>query len=858
MSNYKNDEANTALKTVRTAPSWLFLMAWRDSRRNFSRLLLFVSSIILGIAALVAIYSLGDNLKKDIDAQAAGLIGADLEISSGKAVEPAMKQLIDSLGDRKSEERSFASMIYFPKNQGTRLVQVKALKGGFPYYGSLETTPATAGSSFRNIQSALVDKTLLLQFNAKVGDSVKIGKLSFVIAGALLKAPGQTGISASVAPTVYIPLTYLEATGLSQKGSRINYKYYYKYDKPTDVEQLVKTLEPRLDREGYNYNTIENQKENTGRSFSDLTKFLSLVGFIALLLGCIGVASAIHIYMKEKVGSIAILRCLGLKATQAFLIYLIQIFGIGLTGSIIGALLGTAIQQFLPVVLKDLIPVEITTSISWSAIGQGIVLGIFISVLFALLPLVSLRKISPLNTLRLSFNENTAKRDKAKWPIYGLILLFILFFTRQQLHDWKETIFFTLGILAAFGILTAIARLTMWFVRKFFPSSWSYLWRQGLANLYRPNNQTIILIVSIGLGTFFICTLFSIQSILLSRIKLASGGSQPNMVLFDIQTAQKDRVIAMAKDYHLPVLQQVPIVNMRLESINGKTAGTPGNKDSGARRGAFTREYRVTYRDGLTASEKLTQGIWHPTMDAETQTVYISVEDGWARRQKLKIGDTMVFNIQGAMLSTIIGSFREVDWSRVQTNFLVVFPKGVLEDAPQFNVLLTRVTSDEASARFQQAMVKSFPNVSSIDLGLVLKTLDDILGKIGFVIRFMAGFSIITGLIVLIASVLISKYQRIQESVLLRTLGASRRQILTITALEYFFLGALASSTGIILSLFASWALAQYTFKTVFSINPLPLIAVFALICLLTVAIGLVNIRGVLKRSPLEVLRRES
>jgi len=374
--------------------------------------------------------------------------------------------------------------------------------------------------------------------------------------------------------------------------------------------------------------------------------------------------------------------------------------------------------------------------------------------------------------------------------------------------------------------------------------------------LYRPNNQTIILIVSIGLGTFFICTLFSIQSILINRISLAAGNNQPNMILFDIQSGQKDQVMALAKQYQMPVLQQVPVVNMRLESINGNTGTTMNSRDSGLRRGAFTREYRVTYRSNLTASEKITQGQWHGTVKGSAP-IYISVEEGWARRQKIKIGDTMVFNVQGAMVSTIVGSFRDVDWGRVQTNFLVVFPTGVLEDAPQFNVLLTRSPSDEASAQFQQAMVKSFPNVSIIDLALVLKTLDTILSKIGFVIRFMAGFSIITGLVVLIASVMISKYQRIQESVLLRTLGASRKQILTITALEYFFLGALASLTGIVLSVFASWALATHTFKTVFTVNPLPLVVVFAFICLLTVVIGLINIRGVLRRSPLEVLRGE-
>jgi putative ABC transport system permease protein len=830
-------------------------MAWRDSRRNISRLLLFISSIVLGIAALVAIYSLGDNVRKDVDVQAASLIGADLEISSNKPVESSMQRLLDSLGDRRSEERYFASMILFTKNQGTRLVQVRALQGEFPYYGELETAPQQAGKSFRNRKAALVDKTLMLQYNAKPGDSIKVGEVTFEIAGTLLKAPGQTGLSSSVAPAVYIPLSYLEQTGLSQKGSRINYRFYYKYDKPVNIQQLVKRIEPRLLKEGLNYETVESQKEDTGRSFNDLSNFLSLVGFIALLLGCIGVASAIHIYIKEKIPTIAILRCLGAKSMQAFLIYLIQIVSIGFIGAVIGAVLGTVVQQFLPLVLKDLIAVEITTAISWKAIGEGIALGVFISLLFALLPLISLRKISPLNTLRISFNETSIIKDKAKWLVYALILLFIVCFTYLQLNSWVRSLFFTAGVIVAFLILVLIAMLMMWLVRKFFPSSWSYLWRQGLANLYRPNNQTIILIVSIGLGTAFICILFSVESILLNRITLSASGNQPNMVLFDIQSQQKQQVATLAMQHGLPVIQEVPIVNMRLDEINGKSAINLTGADSLNARGLFSREYRVTYRDSLTASEKITKGKWTGT--TANGTIYISLEQGWARRQKIAIGDTLIFNVQGSLVTTVVGSFREVDWNRIQTNFLVVFPKGVLEDAPQFHVLLTRVNDEQSSAHFQQAVVRQFANVSVIDLGLVLKTLDDILQRIGFVIKFMAGFSIVTGLVVLVASVLISKYQRIRESVLLRTLGASRKQILVITALEYLFLGALASATGILLSLAGSWALAKYLFKTSFTAEPLPLLIVFVSICLLTVIIGLMNSRAVLGKPPLEVLRKE-
>ncbi len=836
---------------------WLLLMAWRDSRRNKSRLFLFVSSIILGIAALVAIYALGDNLKNDIDKQAASLLGADLQVSSNKPFEPTIQGLLDSLGDERSEERGFASMIYFNKSGGTRLVQIKALKGGFPYYGALETQPATAQKAFKNQQGALVDKTLMLQFDAVVGDSIKVGNLSFAIVGTLLKAPGQTGLSSSVAPTVYIPLQFLEQTGLSQKGSRINYKYYYKYGNAQTLVKQTKNLEPRFEKEGISFETIETQKEQTGRSFGDLTNFLSLVGFIALLLGCVGVASSVNIYVREKINSIAILRCMGASGTQSFLIFIIQIVAIGFIGSVVGAALGTLLQQFLPLLLKDFIAIDISTNVSWIAIAQGIILGTIIAFLFSLLPLISLRKVSPLNTIRVSANNADLVKDKARWSVYIAIILFIIGFTYLQVQSWFTAFTFSAAILLAFLILLLIASLFMKLVRRFFPSSWSYLWRQGLANLYRPNNQTTILIVSIGLGTAFICTLFLVQTILIDGIKFSSGGMQPNMVLFDIQDEQKLGVTALTKQFNLPIIQEVPIVNMRLQKVSriNSNEKIKNELDSISNRRFMTREYRVTYRDSLSASEKVTQGKWYGKLN--DNVIYVSLEERWAKKQNISIGDSLTFNVQGSLVSTLVGSFREVDWNRIQTNFLVVFPTGVLEDAPKFHVLLTKVKSDQASAQFQQAMVKQFPNVSIIDLGLVLSTLEEILSKISFVIQFMAGLSIVTGLVVLIASVLISKYQRMQESVLLRTLGASRKQILWINALEYFFLGALASLTGIAISLAASWALAKYTFKAAFSVALLPLVIITLTICLLTVLIGLLNSRSVLNRPPLEVLRQE-
>lgn len=837
---------------------WLFKMAWRDSRRNCSRLLLFMSSIVLGIAALVAIFSLDDHVRNDINDQAKTLLGADLVIESNRAADSSVQQMLDTLGDQRSRECRFASMVYFPKNNGTRLVQVLALEGDYPYYGRFETVPAEAGVDFRRGQEALVDKTLMLQFDAKVGDSIRVGELSFIIAGVLTQAPGRAGISTTIAPPVYIPFQYLQQTGLLQKGSRFTYSFYFRYDAQKVMDRQLAATGTALESRGLDYETAESRKRETGRQFEDVAQFLTLIGFIALLLGCIGIASSANIYIREKIPAIAILRCMGAGVTQTFLIYLIQITVLGFIGALAGAVLGTAVQQVLPFVLKDILPVEISTGISWPSVAKGIGLGVAVSFLFGLLPLLSIRDISPLYTLRVSVEQTPPWRNPWQILLFTAILFFISLFTRMQVQSWAQAFVFTGAVLAAFLLLTAIAILLRGVVRRFFPHSLSYVWRQGFANLYRPNNQTVLLIVTIGLGTLFIGTLYFVQDMLMSRVSMSAGNNQPNMVLFDIQSGQKEAVSKLAKEYHLPVYQDVPIVTMRIEEINGKNAAEAKNDStSGIPARAFEGELRVTYRDSLTGTEKLTAGKLATKPYTPGDNIYVSLEERYARHLRVSIGDSILFNVQGALIPAIVGSFREVDWQRVQTNFRVIFPAGVLEDAPQFHVLVTRVPSNEASAAFQRAVVRRFPNVSIIDLGLILKVLDEVLEKIGFVIRFMAAFSIATGLIVLIASVYISKFQRMQETVLLRTLGASRKQLFTITALEYFFLGALAAGAGILLSLAGSAALATYSFDASFSPSFMPVFVLFLAVSLLTVAIGLFNSRGVVRTPPLEILRKE-
>jgi putative ABC transport system permease protein len=417
-----------------------------------------------------------------------------------------------------------------------------------------------------------------------------------------------------------------------------------------------------------------------------------------------------------------------------------------------------------------------------------------------------------------------------------------------------QTIAFTFAILIALLLLTLLAKLLLFVVRKFLPESLSYLWRQGFANLYRPNNQTLMLTVAIGLSTTFIGTLFFIQNILVQRVTLSSSANQPNMVMFDIQQSQKEELNKLTQAYNLPLMNQVPIITMRIEEINGKKLGADSSKRNESRG-----EIRATYQDTLTAAEKITEGVWtNKVASTENAPIYVSLEQTYAKRIKVKLKDKILYNVQGMLIPTVVGSIREVNWGSFQTNFRVVFPTGVLEAAPQFFVLMTKVPSKEISAKYQSDVVTKFPNVSMIDLELILKLLDELLSKISFVIKFMAGFSMATGWIVLLSSVLTSKNQRIKESILLRTLGASKKQILIINAVEYFFLGVFATAAGLILALTGSWLLAKFSFDASFSPPLLPIAVLFGTVVSLVVITGVSSTRGILNQPPLKILRNES
>lgn len=800
-------------------------------------------------------------MKNAVEEQARTLLGADLALRGNQSFGPEAEALIDALGGLQSRQISFTSMVYIPDSGGTRIASVRALEGSYPFYGSFLTEPETAGFSFRNRQQALVDAGLMSQFGLDVGDEIRVGVVPFQIAGRLRKIPGENAAMSMIGPRVYIPAEHLNPD-LVDRGSRVSYTVFFRFPENIDVDQLVADLRPRLQSLGLRSDTVLAQQQRLGRILDNLYRFLNLGGFVALLLGGLGVASAIHAYMKRKMNTVAVLKCLGASSAQTFTIYLIQASAMGLVGSVIGVLLGTGVMNALPVVLGDFLPVDIEMGLSPIPILQGLLIGLSMAVLFALLPLLSTRTVSPLITLRSSFEDATKlPREPIRWAVYAAIGGSILLFSVTQTQDWLIGLAFCLGIAVSFSMLLGIAHLIIKTVQRYHPASWSYVWRQGLANLYRPNNQTVTLMVSLGLGASLLTTLYLTQHSLMGLIDISDMDDSPNMVLFDIQPDQKAPMEELIASHGMSIIQQVPLVTMRLGDDSGERQSVEQSNQRSDRR-RRRREFRASYRSSLTPTEKIISGRWRGVRETAQDSIFVSLDTRLAASLNLAVGDPVVFDVQGFPMETTVGSIRATETRGIGGDFSgffsVLFPTGVLEPAPQFHVLLVRTPSAEQAAALQQAVVKQFANVSVIDLDLILATADAIFDKVALVVRFMALFSILTGILVLIGVITNSRYQRVQESILLKTLGAVKQQVLKIMLLEYFLLGFFAVITGMLISLGTSWALAFFLFDIAYDIPVLPMLGVFGVIVGVTVLVGMLCSLGIHRSPPLEVLRNET
>lgn len=858
----------------------LLSIAWRESRTARRRLLLYMSSISLGVSALVAIDSFTANVSQSVREQSRALLGGDVVIRSRAAYSQATKRWLDSLGRTGTgvaPVTTFASMGLVPRSGGTRLVQVRAVGERYPFYGEITTSPPTRWPQLHTGRYAVVDPAVLVSLDAQLGDTLMLGTARFVILAAIRQVPGDLGVSAAIGPRVYIPEKYLGETGLLIFGSRAEYETVLKMPAGMSPVRFDARFSERLaaDTPRVRLRTSAENELDLTQSIDQLGNFLGIVGLVALLLGGIGVASGVHAFVMRKIDTVAILRCLGATSGQVLLIYVLQAAAMGFIGALAGAALGVGIQFLLPWVLAEFLPVDVSVRLVPEAIGLGLGMGVWVALIFALRPLLSLRNVSPLQTLRRESDADVmrrARRDSAGIVVSFAIVASVLAISLSRAGDVRRAMFYAAAIGGAIVTLWTTAVLLSWAARRLSRPSWSFVVRQGIANLYRPGNQTRSVILALGFGVFLMSTLYQVQKNLLRQLDVKLEQSRANIVFFDVQGDQEPTIDSMIRAGGHTIVEKTPIVPMRMAAINGKpVAQIMAENDSAikaarARRAAgeqvppirgrsswaLRREFRSTYRDAVKSSEKIVEGNWFAADGAMNE---MSIEKEVVGDLRLKLGDTVTWNVQGVRVPAVITSVREVTWARFEPNFFVVFNPRALEAAPKQFAILANVPPGAAVAALQRDVVRRYPNVSSLDLTLIQNTVSDVLDKVTSAIRFMAIVCLGFGIPVLFSAVAATRRERLREGVLLKTLGATRQQVGRIMLVEYALLGALGSAAGVLLSVAGAWLLMKFVFESTFTPAIVPVLLVAAAMTGVAIVIGLATGREVFRSTPMAALR---
>ena len=898
---------------------WTWKMAWRDSRRGRRRLLLFSVSIMLGIAALVAIGSLKEDLMQAVEDQAKSLVGSDVFINGRKEFSPELETLLQASGAEVAYEVSNLASLNFPTGRvesGQLRVEARAVDPQFPFYGKPITDPPEAWDRCLAGEGFVCDPPLLEQAGVRVGDPVNLAGLKSRLLGVVLTAPARAswaGAMGVVNSEVFYARKLQAKTGLNQNLFTFH-RAHLKFPAGASPDDWAAQHRDTLKRAGFDMETTEKRRKNVGQVLEHLYSFLSLLGFIALVLGGLGVASAIHVHVQQRWTAVATLRCLGCSASRAFAVFVVQGICLGVCGAMGGLLLGLALQQGMPVLFKSYIPITIELHFQVKSIFIALGLGFLICVSFALLPLLRIRRISPLAAVRAAQSEEVRPRSRwfawawVGWLVVmgfwawqswrgdlawlkdvhvrniGFVVLFLLgagLVVRAVDPIWWLIIAVLGGTLTAlafslsppknpqvgygFAVLLGVALLVLALTAKGvilaarslrYPR-WPYALRQGMLNLHRPRNQTLLFLLSAGLGVCLILTMVLMQKSLLQYLESKALKGKPDLALLDVKSDQEKPVRDLIAKYSDATPEYARMVAMQLTKINGVSLVELQKKpETQLPHWIPSYSFSSTSRAGLQGTEKLVTGAMVAHHEGP-DPVPVSIEQGMLGTLRVKLGDTVTFEIEGQPMECRIASVRQVVWQELGLNFFFVFPTGPLEAFPHSGVMMARVGDAVRSAALQREIAREFSNVNMLDIGQIFETITDIIDKVAFVIRFMAMFTILTGVVILIAVVVSGKRDRIEESVLLRTLGASRTTIWKILVSEYALLGLLAALTGGLLAVGAAMWLARHVFQLEYDFWALPCWITVVSMTAFTTLVGLLLSRGITSASPLAILREQ-
>jgi putative ABC transport system permease protein len=844
-------------------------LALRELRHGLRRVGMYMGSITLGVAALVSIHSFRDDVVRAVQEEADVLMGANARLADDAPYPPGVLSVLDSLegaGVGIARVTTATTMVFAPRSDLVRLMQVRGIDAGYPYYGDVTTSPPGRWGAHLEPGRVLVDPAVLTQLSVEVGDTLVVGLTRLEIAGTVNDLPTDLAYQTAIGPRVHVSRATLDASELLGVGSLARYEAFVRLPDIGERRAVRERYDSIFDAADVSYSLAEEQAQSLSNGVRFLGRFLGLVGLGALLLGGVGVASAIHVYIKEKRASIAVLRCIGAGQATAFVAYLIQAAILGLAGAVGGVVLGVLAQALMPTILADVLPVDVSTRVSLSAAGAGLGIGVWVAVIFALIPLLGARDVPPLAALRQDFDRTGRLWDPARLVAYALLAASVLALCVIEAPDEEVGLAFAGALAVATALVAGAGWLLTRAARRWFPSRASYPVRQGVSNLFRPQNQTVAVTLALGMGAFVIGTIVEVEGSIRDDLTLSFGEGRPNVLLFDIQRDQVEGVLALVPEASRASADVVPLVTSTIAAINGRTPDElrgNTNREERPEGWALRREYRNTYRATVGPAEELVGGRWWdgtPGSEDGTRVEWgdlprVSMEEEVAQSLRIGLGDTITWDVSGVEIPSVVTSFRRVQWDQLEPNFYAVLEPGALEEAPQMLVLVARLPDATERTALQRDLVGAFPNVSALDFSRVQEAIDTVLARVRQAVGFLGVFSALAGVIVLLGALATSRVQRLREGALLKTLGARRTQVLTVLLSEYVALGTLATASGLVLAIVASALLVPLVFEMDYAVGLGPLAVIWVVVVAMTVVVGLLGSRDLLRRAPLPVLR---
>ncbi|HJQ34709.1 MAG TPA: FtsX-like permease family protein [Pyrinomonadaceae bacterium] len=836
-------------------------LARRELRSSWRRLLFFFLCIGVGVGSIVALRSMIQSLNRAVAGEARALMTADVQAETTRewpadALAKINRVAQPPLVEARTETIEAPTMLRpaDPSREGALMVEVKGIERGFPLYGDfrLEDGKPFDAALVEN-GGAVVAPLLLERLSLRVGDRVKIGEREFEIRGVTTQEPGSSG-GFRLGPRVFVSRADLESAGLTGFGSRARRKILFRTAEGRQGE-LVNALRKEVGNNVVNVRSYRDSAENLSDQFTRAENYLSLTGLVVLVLGGIGVSSVTRVFVEQKRKTIAVLKCVGATGRRLTAAYLAQVVALGAAGSVLGVLLAKAALLFVRARFSESLPPNLSYDLQAGAVAQGLGLGLLVSVLFSALPLLRIRRIRPNMLLREIEQDAPARRlDLLRGAVAVGVLAGLAFITSWQAGSLRVGVVFLAGLGLTALVLYAAAWALILLVRRA-RGLGTFAVRQAVNSMHRPGNQTRVIVMAVGLGAFLVLSVQSLQSSLLDEFDVARRGNLANMYLIDVQKDQVEGVRELIGRTPGARADLIPTVRARIAAVNGREIDLEA---AGARRerGQLGREYVVTYRPRLEYNETVVAGqFWDETPSPEPE---VSIEEGLRGVGGIDVGGNVTFDIQGRKVTARVTSVRRVDWRNSRTGFIVLFRPGALDNAPQtFVGAVDGPTEEPERSRFQRAIVDRFPNVSVIDVADIVRGVGRILSNITLGVSFIGGFVFLSGALILVGSIAMTKFQRVYEAAVLKTLGARRRVLLSIMLAEYGLLGLVAGLVGAAAANGLAYAVSRYVFEIDWTFAPaLNALGVVATVLLVS-AVGALSSLDVLTKKPLSILRAQ-